>query len=190
MPALEGASLVVGTLCVLRPEKDLRTLVDAFALAARGRKDVKLAIVGSGPSEGEIRARAAERGLTDRTIFEPATNAVAAWFRSIDIFVLTSLTEALSNSLMEAMACGCACIATRVGGNPELIEEGRTGLLVEAGNPEHLASRIRILADDAVLRTRLAEEAGLKIRNEFSLGAAACRMGEIYNSFLEELRAR
>src|SRR4029453_2681417 len=94
---------------------------------------VKLVIVGCGPPLKELQAYSRELGLGDDCVFEPSTNHVVAWLHAIDIFAVPSLFEALSNALMEAMASGCCVIATRIGGNPELVTHERTGLLFKAG---------------------------------------------------------
>lgn len=175
---LAGASLVVGTLCAFRPEKDLPTLIEAFARVRALRPGLKLLLVGGGPVLPALEERARALGLDCH--FEPATADAPAWMRAIDIFVLPSLSEALSNSLMEAMASGCAAVASRVGGNPELIEDGRTGLLFDAGDVAGLGSRLQILIENDRLREDLAESAAARIRRSFSLEAAARRMAEIY----------
>ncbi len=120
------ATVVIGVVCALRPEKGLSTLVEAFAAIAQQHPGVKLAIVGSGPCLPELQEQARAAQIADRCVFVPKTNEVARWLRAIDIFVLPSLTEALSNALMEAMACGCCAVASRVGGNPELLGAIRT----------------------------------------------------------------
>src|SRR5439155_9534272 len=99
----------------------------------------------------------------------------------IDIFVLPSVSEALSNALMEAMACGCACIASRVGGNCELIEDGATGLLFENKDVAALVGQIERLIADPGLQRQLGQRAASTIREKFSLGAAAARLGCIYD---------
>src|SRR5205823_11528833 len=116
--------------------------------------------------------------------FEPATPHVAEWLSAIDIFVLPSRSEALSNSLMEAMACGCCPVASNVGGNPELVRAGETGLLFRAGDPEDLASSLRTLIGQPDLRRDLAAHAESLIRANFSTAAAARRMAEIYRAVL------
>lgn len=181
---LENASLVIGVVCVLRPEKGLQTLLRAFAQVAPQQAGVRLAIVGNGPELTGLRALAEELGISDACLFQPAVADVAPWLRSIDIFVLPSLSEALSNSLMEAMACGCACIASSAGGNPELVRDGETGLLFEPGNAQELADRISRLVKDAALRARLAEASAATVRARFSLEVATARMAQIYESFL------
>jgi glycosyltransferase involved in cell wall biosynthesis len=118
-------------------------------------------------------------------VWQPATPDVAPWLRSFDIFVLPSRSEALSNSLMEAMACGCPVVASNVGGNPELVDDGARGLLFEPGNPQALAGALRRLMEDPDLARSFASNAEAFIREGFSRAVAAARMGEIYGSFLK-----
>jgi glycosyltransferase involved in cell wall biosynthesis len=171
---------VIGVVCALRPEKGLHLLLDAFA-QLRG---ARLLIVGSGPALGDLKSRALSLGLGDTCHFQPAVANVACWLRAIDVFVLPSLSEALSNSLLEAMACGCFPIASDVGGNPELITDGETGLLFPAGNADALASRLHLALDDPALRNRLAGAAERRARMEFAREAATARMARIYSEFL------
>jgi L-malate glycosyltransferase len=174
---------VIGVICALRPEKSLDTLFRAFARLAR--PDSILAIVGSGPEEAYLKSLAAELGLGDSCHFEPATSEVADWLSRMDIFVLPSRTEALSNSLMEAMACRCCVIASRVGGNPELVDDGENGLLFEAGNVGQLAHQIASLLDDRERRERLAAAASAKMAANFTYSQAAATMQQIYDSILQ-----
>jgi glycosyltransferase involved in cell wall biosynthesis len=182
--ALRAAPLVVGVVCGLRPEKGLDTLLDAFA-AIRGLvPGMRLAIVGSGPCLADLQERARALGVLPDCIFEPATARVVDWLHAIDIFVLPSLSEALSNALMEAMACGCCVAASRVGGNPELVAHGQTGMLFEPRDVPELAEVLRLLVRDPALSAALAANATRLIHSHFSLAAAARRMGEIYSALL------
>jgi glycosyltransferase involved in cell wall biosynthesis len=176
--------LIVGTVCVLRPEKGLTVLFRGFAIAAQQRAELKLLIVGSGAMREALESLACELGIRDRVIFQPDTHDVALWLNRIDVFVLPSLSEALSNSLMEAMACGAAAVASRVGGNPELVRDGETGLLFESGDAEGLAAQLIRLTDDPAMRHRLAAAATNFVRTRLTLDAAADRMEEIYREFL------
>jgi glycosyltransferase involved in cell wall biosynthesis len=185
VPALRGASLVVGIVCALRPEKGLFTLLRAFERVRDFRPGLRLAIVGSGPMRAALEQCSSELGIAGQCVFEPTTGHVADWLRSIDIFVLPSTSEALSNSLMEAMACECAPVASRVGGNPELIHDGQTGLLFDPDNPEQLAQCLRLLIENEDLRKETAARAARSISERFSLRAAADRMAEIYLGRLE-----
>jgi glycosyltransferase involved in cell wall biosynthesis len=179
--AAVGGGPVIGVVCALRPEKGLHLLIEAFAQVRRGR----LLIVGSGPALGELRERARTLGVAGDCHFEPAVANVADWLRAMDIFVLPSLSEALSNSLLEAMGCGCCPIASDVGGNPELVRDGETGLLFASGDAGALADRLRTVLDDVELRQRLGAGAEERARREFARDVAARRMGEIYREFLD-----
>jgi glycosyltransferase involved in cell wall biosynthesis len=182
--ALRAVALVVGVVCSLRPEKGLHTLLDAFAAVRELVPGMKLAIIGSGPCLADLQDRARALGVLPDCVFEPATPRVADWLHAIDIFVLPSLSEALSNSLMEAMACGCCVAASRVGGNPELVAHGETGMLFEPRDVAGLAGVLRLLVRDPALRGELALNAARLIHSRFSLRAAARRMGEIYSALL------
>ena len=175
-----GDPVTIGIVCALRPEKGLSTLVEAFAQVPIA----KLVIVGSGPMLPELQRLAASLGVLDRCHFEPTTNRVTDWLQKIDIFVLPSLSEALSNSLMEAMACGCAVTASSVGGNVELVQPDVTGLLFPPGDAAALAANLRTLVQNEALRKRLAENASRFILEGFSLQQSAARMTEIYHRCL------
>jgi glycosyltransferase involved in cell wall biosynthesis len=177
---------VIGVVCALRPEKGLDTLVRAFARLSR--PDTILAIVGSGPEEPRLKSLAADLGLGESSHFEPATSEVAAWLSRIDIFVLPSLTEALSNSLMEAMACQCCVIASRVGGNPELVNDAENGLLFEARDVEQLTCQLATLLDDPARRQKLGAAASAKMAAHFTYSDAAATMQHIYESVLRDAR--
>ncbi len=182
-PELAGANLVIGALCALRPEKGLDLLLDAYA--AMKPADAQLVIVGSGPAETELKARAHSLGLTDVCCFVPMTANVSEWLRSIDLFVMPSRAESFSNSLMEAMASGCCCVASDAGGNRELVEDGATGMLFEAGNAVALEQTLRALIANRPLRERLAQAAAQHIRRNFSAQASAERAAGLYTELLE-----
>jgi glycosyltransferase involved in cell wall biosynthesis len=179
-----GAPIVVGTVCALRAEKDLRTLLEAFSELRRIRPNVRLVIVGSGPELPALQAHRERLGLENACVFEAGTGRVAPWYRAIDIFVLPSVSEALSNSLMEAMACGCAAVASAVGGNVELLQEGQTGLLYDAGQADQLARLLLRLVDDGSLRVALADRGTRFVRETFSVTAATARLADIYTALL------
>ncbi len=185
---LREAGVVIGVVCALRPEKGLHLLLEAFRKIRGGAVKPKLVVVGDGPSGPELKSLCSQLGLNEDCLFVAATKHVADWLHAIDIFVLPSLSEALSNSLMEAMACGCAAIASRVGGNGELVRHGQTGLLFERADSGDLARWLAELIGNPESRHNLAKEGARFIRENFSLDRAAARMGEIYEEAL--LRAR
>jgi L-malate glycosyltransferase len=175
--------VVIGVICALRPEKGLETLVEAFGRLGAG-SGVLLRIIGSGPALPRLQSLSAQLGLGSRCTFEPATRQVPERLREIDIFVLPSLSEAFSNSLMEAMACGCCAVASRVGGNPELVIEHESGLLFRAGDPTDLSRCLELLLKDRGLRQRLAAAGVCRIRKHFTITQSALRMASIYQAVL------
>jgi glycosyltransferase involved in cell wall biosynthesis len=182
---LPAGALVIGVVCVLRPEKGLSTLLEAFARIRPARVEMKLVIVGSGSMLGQLQSEARSLGIFEDCVFVPATDQVNTWLRAIDIFVLPSLSEAFSNSLMEAMACGCCAIASRVGGNPELVRNGETGLTFEPGDTVGLGAALQTLIDDESFRKDLAAAGTQLMRERFSTQAAAEKMAEIYTRLIE-----
>ncbi len=180
---LTGASIVVGTVCALRPEKGLPLLQEAFARAARP-SGAKLAIVGSGVELPALEANAARLGIGDASVFVPSTPEVPRWLRAIDIFVLPSYSEGFSNSLLEAMACGCAVIGSRVGGTPELTGEDERGLLFPRGNSGELARALERLIGNKDLRLNLSARAVQFVRENLTIEIAARRTAAIYEKLL------
>ena len=176
--------LIIGTVCVLRPEKGLDVLLKGFAIAAEQRPRLKLLIVGSGALRDHLERLGHQMGVAERIIFQPNTRDVALWLNRMDIFVLPSLSEAFSNALMEAMACGTPVIASRVGGNPELVRDDETGLLFEAGDSEGLAKQLVRLADDPTARQKYAAAATHFIRTKLTVDTAVNRIEEIYREYL------
>ena len=103
---------------------------------------------------------------------------------AIDIFVLPSFSEAFSNSLLEAMACGCAVIGSRVGGTPELIGAEERGLLFTSGDAAELARKMSILIERESLRRELGGRAARFARENLTIDIAARRTAEIYEKLL------
>jgi glycosyltransferase involved in cell wall biosynthesis len=177
---LSGVPLVIGSVCALREEKRLDLLVEAFARVRHLQPGMKLLITGSGVLLSELVEQAKRLDIAEDCIFEPATGDVVPWMHAIDIFVLPSRSEAFSNSLLEAMACGCAPVAARVGGLPELVAHGQNGLLFEPGNAGDLAEQLRQLIPDEQLRHRFGRASARRAREEFSIERAVQTMSNCY----------
>ena len=178
-------ALIVGVVAALRPEKNVPMLLEAFASLRRDTRLLKLVVVGSGPVLPALKHQAAALGIAADCTFVPGTAHVRDWLRSIDLFVLPSRSEALSNSLMEAMACGCCALASEVGGNPELVQHLETGMLFDSGDVSGLTAALETLIDNESLRRRLADSGMRRIRERFSIRSAAEQMGQIYSQFIE-----
>lgn len=182
---LENAPLVIGAICALRPEKALDLLQEAFAQVRHLLPGIKLLLVGSGAERPKLVANAERLGITGDSVFVPATSAVAGHLRGIDIFVLSSHSEAFSNSLLEAMASGCCPVGSRVGGTPEMIGANEErGLLFPAGDPKALAERLALLITNPELRLSLAQKAADYAREHLNLHVNVQRTQDIYESFL------
>jgi L-malate glycosyltransferase len=178
------ASLVIGAVCVLRPEKQLEMLIEAFAPLCSLKSGLKLLIVGSGPELPKLQAKARQLGTEEDCVFTPAVRAVAPYLRSIDIFVSCSYSEAFSNSILEAMACGCCPVGSRVGGTPELIADGERGFLFENGKTQELFAKLALLVQNDELRIRFAQKAADFAAHNLNMQMALKRMGQIYKEGL------
>jgi glycosyltransferase involved in cell wall biosynthesis len=184
IPGLDGATLVIGAVCVLRPEKALHLLQEAFARVRHLDTGMRLVIVGGGPELTPLKANSARLGIADRALFLPSTREVPKILHAIDIFVSCSSSEAFSNAILEAMTSGCAVVGSRVGGTPELLGDDERGLLFRAGDPDDFAAKLTLLIRDAVLRRELGRRAAEHARRTWSIEAASSRMGEIYTAVL------
>ena len=169
---LPADALVVGTVGRLAEVKGQATLVAACAnLLGKGSDTasrLRLVIVGDGALRGELERQAVIRGISDRVWFAGDRKDVPDLMRLFDLFVLPSLGEGISNTVLEAMASGLAVVATRVGGNPELVEERHTGALVPVADPEALADVMLEFLTDDDLRARCGAAAREFVARRFS----------------------
>ena len=184
-PSVPGASLVIGSLCVLREEKRLDLLLAAFAKIRHLRLGMKLLIVGSGPMLETLETQSRELGIRADCVFEPAQSDVATWFQRMDIFVTPSRSESFPNALLEAMACGCAPVGSKVGGIPELIEHGRNGFVFESGSVEDLSAQLEQLVASDALRKEFGAAAAETARARFSMEVHVKTTQDLYRELLE-----
>ena len=181
-----GGTVEVMWTGVLRPEKRLDLLLRAWTLAGAPGQ---LRIIGDGPERARLQAELRNAKNVELTGEIPDPSPL---LRTADIFVLPSDAEGMSNSLLEAMAAGCACIATAVGGNVELLGGDKApipagsyaaaegGLLVNAGDGDGLAAAIRTLAQSFDVRAELGTAAHARCRRRFSIAAVAQSYRELY----------
>lgn len=176
--AIPGRSLglFVGRLVV---EKNLPLLLDALARIEPAQRPLFL-LAGGGPLEAELRARSAALGLDADLRLLGERSDSRRLMAAADFLVLPSREEGLSNVLLEAMDAGCAALASDVGGNPEIVDDGRTGLLFRSGDAAQLAERIQRLACDATLRARLAAAASEQVRTQYRIDALVRRTEAVY----------
>jgi L-malate glycosyltransferase len=178
------ASFIIGTICVLRPEKALNLLLEAFARVRHLKPGMKLLIVGSGPELPSLEANSRRLGLLGGCEFVPATPSVPQFLHAFDIFVSCSNSEAFSNTILEAMACGCGVVGSRVGGTPELIGNDERGLLFQPGDAGDLATKLTTFIENESLRRAFGARAAEFARTNLSIEIAARRMADIYEMIL------
>lgn len=167
---LDDETLVVGTVGRLVALKDHLTLLRAAARLVRQNYKVHIILAGSGPEQSRLEQFVAgSEDLTGRVSFVGASDKVSELLQAMDVFVLPSICEGFSNTLLEAMASGLPAIATRVGGNPEVLEEGRSGWLFSPGGDEELAALLGKLLGRRDLRKQLGEAARSRAISRFAL---------------------
>lgn len=192
-PFADGGRWLVGTVGRMQPVKDQLTLARAFvyALAARPdlRERLRLILVGDGPLRKSVEEVLAQAGCLAQAWLPGERHDIPEVLRGLDCFVLPSISEGISNTILEAMATGLPVIATNTGGNGELVTDGVTGQLVPVGNPEAMAAAIIRYADDA----RLARAAGMAgraaVELRFSMEAMVASYAALYDRLMAEANA-
>lgn len=180
-------SFVIGTVGRLAPVKAQADLIRSFSqlckTLSQGRNLI-LVIVGDGPELHSLTSLANRLGLDDQVLFTGETSDTAAYFRSFDVFVLPSVIEGISNTILEAMATGLPVIAGDVGGNPELIVDGETGLLYPVRNLVALGEAIAVFINQPELRKRHGMAGRARVEKELSLDRMVQRYDAVYRQLL------
>ena len=166
----------------LRPEKGHDVLIDAAPHVLRRYPDARFDIVGGGPLRPSLIERAAERRVAHAVTFLGQRDDVAAQLDAADLFVLPSRMEAFPNAVLEAMAAGLPVVASDAGGIPELVDDGRTGLLAPVGDPVALADRICQLIADPDAAARLGAAARLQVGNRYSFDRMVAAFEALYTT--------
>jgi L-malate glycosyltransferase len=166
---LGNGNLVVGTVAHFSPEKGHATLLRAVAGLNSHFTNVTYLLVGDGELRGSLGEMSQSLGIADRVHFTGFRSDCEALTKQFDIFCLPSRSEGLSSAILTAMANRLPVVATKVGGIPELVLDGQTGLLVQPDQPEQLASALSHLLDSADLRRRFGREGRRRIEERFTL---------------------
>jgi len=170
----------------LNPIKDQLTLLEAVRIVVDREPSFRLTIVGDGPRRNELHELSQKLTLGDHVVFLGERNDVPQLMARADLFVLSSLQEGLSLTLLEAMASGLAVIATDVGGNRELVTPGQTGFLVPSRSPERLAAAILdLLARPDAVRS-MGKQGRALVEREFGVEQMVRKYEQFYSSSLRK----
>jgi glycosyltransferase involved in cell wall biosynthesis len=168
---LPADALVIGCVGRLVALKNHRLLIDLLPRLCERFPGLRLVIVGGGPLHEELSAQARALGVADRLTLAGERAGVSELLPAFDVFALPSQTEGLSIALLEAAASGLAIVATAVGGNPEIIHEGATGMLVPLGDADAMATALEALLRDPGRRASLGDAARAWVRQNASIEA-------------------
>jgi sugar transferase (PEP-CTERM/EpsH1 system associated) len=180
---------VIGTVGRIQDVKDHASLVDAFALLRQRQPEqaarLRLAIVGDGPLLPALRAKVQALGLADVAWLPGARLDVAEILRGFDVFAMSSIAEGTPGSALEAMASGLPVVGTRVGGIPEVVDQGVTGQLVEPRDPAAMAAALGTYACDDVLAAAHGAAGRARVLARYSMPAMVAGYKSLYDSLCE-----
>ncbi len=183
--ALDG-KFVIGTVGRVQDVKNHHGLIDAFLklrklLPAEAADELRLVIIGDGPLLPSIRARVAEEGIASQVWLPGARTDVAQLMQSFSVFTLPSIAEGTPVTILEAMACGLAVVATRVGGIPEVVVDGTTGMLVPPNDPDKLAAALLSYYQDPARAQRHGAAGRTSVENKSSIHAMVAAYASLYD---------
>ena len=173
-------TVVLGTVGRLDPVKDQGRLLEAYARIPADAGRHCLVLVGDGPCRADLEARAAQPDLRGRVRLLGERSDVPHLLGGFDVFALPSIAEGISNTVLEAMASGLPLVATRTGGNPELVEDGVTGRLIPVGDTASLADALAAYVTDGHLRAVHGKAGRQRAVERFSVERMADRYRELY----------
>lgn len=171
---------LVGNVAALVPHKGQRHLVDAAHLVVQHQPDARFVIFGEGELREPLERQVKEQRLQKHVLLPGFRTDILGCIKDFDVFVMSSVTEGLGTSLLDAMACRKAIVATRTGGMPEVVEDGVNGLLVEPRDHHQLSDAISRLLADQALRERLADAGFARVRERFTVERMVAETAAVY----------
>jgi len=176
---------IIGIVARLDPVKGHEYLLDAMLRVWNFIASAKLMIVGAGPLEESLRSRVERLGLSKQVMFMGMRRDIPQLLKAMDIFVLPSLQEGFGMALLEAMVMGLPVIATNVGGIPEVVDDGKTGILVPPRDPDALSEMILVLLKDEKQRHRMGMLGKEKALSQFTAQHSVAQLQALYESLLQ-----
>lgn len=178
---------LIGIIARLNPEKGHNIFLEAAATTLRYYPEARFLVIGSGPLSSQLQDYARTMGIDHAVVFTGYRSDIPDILAGLDIVVISSLWECLPNSLLEAMAMGRPVISTNVGGIPEVIQDGVSGLIVPPRNPEALAQAIVTLLGDSYHRTQMGDRARRTIEENFELQGMIDRLEQQYEKVVQKV---
>jgi glycosyltransferase involved in cell wall biosynthesis len=175
---------VVGIIGSLIPLKGHRVFLQMAELLARHRPEVRFLVIGEGPERPQLERMVRERGLTGRVTFTGVRRDIPELLSLMDVFVLSSHSEAHPLTILEAMAAGKPVVATDVGGNAESVVDGETGFIVPPNDPQALLEPVKRLIGDPALAARMGARGRERVTREFSVEKMIRETEAVYESFV------
>lgn len=177
-------SPVVGSVAVFRTQKRFDLWLEAAAQLREERPDTRFVLVGHGPLQARLEQQARELGLNEALVFAGIQEDVRPFLNAFDVFLMTSEFEGLPVALLEALASERAVVATAVGGIPEVLRDGKNGLLLPPGDVDVVSASLRRVVSDPDLRRRLGAEGRRTVEHRFSLPAYMANLEAIYGGLV------
>jgi glycosyltransferase involved in cell wall biosynthesis len=181
---VSDGAILLGVVGRLSLEKGCHEMLDAFAIVAAAEPRAHLALIGEGPLRPALEARAREAAWGGRVHFTGHQSPVQPYYEAIDVLVSPSRTEGLSNAILEALVFEKPVVATRVGGNPEIVEDGVSALFVPAQDPPALAAALIRLLGDPALQASLVAGGRARIASAFTFDVRMRREEQFYADVL------
>lgn len=175
---------VIGSIGRADPVKDQLSLLDASLPMMQRDRSVRLVIVGEGPERPRLQARASAEGVAEQVRLLGRVSNARSLLAGFDVYAMSSRMEGIPLSMLEAMAAHLPVVATRVGGIPEVIEDGVSGLLVPEGDPGRLGEAIDLLHSDRSLAERLAAAGRRRVEQAYDARATSRELAELYFELL------
>ncbi|HEY3384448.1 MAG TPA: glycosyltransferase family 4 protein [Vicinamibacterales bacterium] len=182
-------SLIVGNIAALVPHKGQKYLVEAAALVTAAMPEARFVILGDGELRSALEQQIKQAHLGQHVILGGFRMDVLALLKGLDLFVMSSVTEGLGTSLLDAMAAGRAIVGTTAGGIPEVVAHGETGLLVPPRDGRAMADAILTLLRDQPRRHQMAQAGFVRVREQFSVERMVDATIAIYERLADTSRA-
>lgn len=183
---IREGSLVIGNVARLEPVKNHQYLLDVFRHVTEQLPQAVLVIAGGGSQLKDLKRKVLEWGIVDKVYFLGTRGDIPELIKTFDVFALTSKSEGMPLSLLEAMACGKAVVATDVGGNPEVVVDGVTGFLLPLNDTHRLSEALISLLKNAELSKKMGMAGYKRAKELFSLETMVKRYEDVYDGWIKK----